>query len=611
MAVIGNIQIGMLVDNSKLKPGFDKSASITSSFGKTMKVALAGAFAGFTAAKALEGIGAIVMAGSHLNESLGKTKAVLGDASDEVIRFADEMGSKFGLVKAETLDTAAAIGGVAKGLGGLSGVDLSTVTKTFTMLAADLTSFADIDAETAKSAILAGLSGNESDILKGLGAVLTEDTVKAYAFSHGIAAVGTQLTQQQKFAARSALILEKLHDVNGNLALTSGDVANALRAVNGRIENLAAETGMAFQGVSKAVVGGLNAALGKAAGLFDSNNQAIKTWAETATQSGGIVNRAIATTGDIIAGLVDATDFVSLAWHGLGVVVNAIAADFMGDVATLIHGVDTLLSALGQAKTGYADLADAAAAEFKKSAMGHAEAFKDGLAGNGSGDGVRAFFKSFADGASMAATQADNVKVSINGLTDAQLALSKGLNDINEKLREQVSTFGMSGAEADLYKLQIQGATEADLAEARALVETNKVQEHFKDLKADAKSLIESTQTPLEKFREQLAKIDELKSNGLLDADQATRATAAAQRDLSGSAADTHAGALSAGSAEARSAILKFQSREPGQDGIKSVAENTKAQVVETKAQTVVLKDVATKLGQQLGEAVTDILGVY
>lgn len=210
---------------------------------------------------------------SDLNETVSKTKQVLGDASPAVEKYADTMASKFGIAKGETLDLASGLGGLAKGLGGLKGDQLAGFTTQFTTLAADLSSFKNIDLKTAGDALRIGLSGEQSDQLKALGVVMTEDTVKAKAYALGIAQVGDKLTETQKFAARAAVIQSALGKLGatGDLERTADGTANQYRKLTGTITNLATSVGTVLLPVVNTGIGVIGQLVGKAGAAFENN----------------------------------------------------------------------------------------------------------------------------------------------------------------------------------------------------------------------------------------------------------------------------------------------------------------------------------------------------
>ena len=234
---------GLASSVTLIKSSSDRASRAVSNFGKQALAAL-GVFG--VAFKTVQFFKDGIKEASSLNETLSKTDAVMGEASAATKTFASDMANRFGLVKRETLDAATGFAGLGKGLGGLKGDALSGFANQFTMLAADLSSFANMDMTQASQALMVGLSGEQSDTLKKLGVVLTEDTVKQYALSHGIATAGKALTEQQKLAARSGLIMAKLGDASGDLERTATSPANMMRKLSGGITNIGASIGSAL-----------------------------------------------------------------------------------------------------------------------------------------------------------------------------------------------------------------------------------------------------------------------------------------------------------------------------------------------------------------------------
>jgi hypothetical protein len=227
----------------------DKAKSSVHGFGMEVAAALGFFALGYKAVDFFKGG---IKGAADLNETLSKTDAILGDATPAVTKFADEMASKFGLVKRKTLDVADSFAGLGKGLGGLTGKSLSDFSTKFAGLAADLSSYANMDFETAAKALSTGLAGNQSDVLKGLGVVVDDAKVKQYALAHGMRVVGGELTENSKLMARAALISEGLRDATGDLDKTQDSVANKTRKFHGQIENLATSIGqMLIPAVSK------------------------------------------------------------------------------------------------------------------------------------------------------------------------------------------------------------------------------------------------------------------------------------------------------------------------------------------------------------------------
>jgi hypothetical protein len=264
----------------KLNPIKSASRDVDAGSASLLKLGAAGVIAG----AAVIGLGTGfqflskgIQSASSLNETISKTKQVLGDASPMVEQFADGMAYKFGLVKGVTLDVASGFGGLARGLGHLQGMKLAGFTTQFTALAADLSSFKNIDLKTAGDALRIGLSGEQSDQLKSLGIVMGESTVKAKAYAMGIAQVGSELTETQKFAARAAVIQSGLNRLGatGDLARTADGTANQYRKLVGTIENLGTAIGTMLLPVVNAAIGVIGQLVGMGAMAFETSKGAI------------------------------------------------------------------------------------------------------------------------------------------------------------------------------------------------------------------------------------------------------------------------------------------------------------------------------------------------
>ena len=226
-------------------------------------------------------IGKGIKGASDLAETINRVDVTLGTGSPAVQKFADQMASKFGLVRNETLAMTADFGGLGKSLGRLNGDQLVGFSTGMTKLAADLSSFANIDATEAAQAIQTTLAGNQSDRLKALGVVVNEATVKQYALAHGIAKVGMELNEQQKFTARTALITQGLSRASGDLERTQDGAANQSRKLWGQIENLGTSIGTVLLPVVNTAMKMMNEFLSFVTTGFEANKTSVDGWVDT------------------------------------------------------------------------------------------------------------------------------------------------------------------------------------------------------------------------------------------------------------------------------------------------------------------------------------------
>lgn len=128
------------------------------------------------------------------------------------------------------------------GLASDSAYDLSTGV---VELANDMASFYNLGTDEAFAKLRSGLTG-EAEPLKALGILIDDMTIKEYAYKTGIAAVGAELTQQQKVMARYEAILAQTSNAQGDIARTIDSPANKLRRLQTEFERTKIEIGNAL-----------------------------------------------------------------------------------------------------------------------------------------------------------------------------------------------------------------------------------------------------------------------------------------------------------------------------------------------------------------------------
>lgn len=213
------------------------------------------AFLGLGAAAVGFGVAGVKLA-SDLAEAKNKTEVTFGGAANQVKAFADEMASKFGVVRSTTLDAVSGFGLVTRAAG-LTQQASATLGVELARAADDATSLYNVPLPDALRDIRSGLVG-EAEPMRKYGVLLSEAAVKQEAYRRGLAAAGSELTEQQKVQARAALILQGLSVATGDHERTQGSMANRLREVQGRAANLAGTYGeLLIPATLKALDGGL------------------------------------------------------------------------------------------------------------------------------------------------------------------------------------------------------------------------------------------------------------------------------------------------------------------------------------------------------------------
>jgi len=223
--------------------GIQRASSAFGDFGRTVGRQLknvATAAVGIGVALGAASVKAI-SAASDLDEAISATRQIFGDASEAVLKFADDAAEAFGISKQSALEGAQTFGTFGKAAG-LAGDDLSDFTNDFLGLASDVASFRNASPEEVIEAIGAGLRG-ESEPLRRFGVLLDDATLKAEALALGIYDGNGSLDQQQKILAAESAIWKQTSDAQGDFARTSGGLANQQRILRARLSNVTAQIG--------------------------------------------------------------------------------------------------------------------------------------------------------------------------------------------------------------------------------------------------------------------------------------------------------------------------------------------------------------------------------
>jgi hypothetical protein len=208
-------------------------------------VALGMAAIGTSTATAL---GYAIKQASDFNETLNKTRVVLGDASAAVEAFAKTAATSIGLSEAEALNAASTFAIFGKSAG-LSGDSLAGFSTQLTSLAADFGSFYNASNEEAINAIGAALRG-ETEQIRKFGVLLNDTTLKERAFRMGlIKTTKDALTPQNRVLAAQAEILDSAAKTGalGDFANTfGGSLPNQIKALRANFANITKTIGGAF-----------------------------------------------------------------------------------------------------------------------------------------------------------------------------------------------------------------------------------------------------------------------------------------------------------------------------------------------------------------------------
>ena len=275
------LEVEIVGDASSLKKAFGQAGDSGSKLGNALRsaskvglVALGGLGVGAVAA----GKQMIGMA-SDAAEVQSKMDVVFGKALPTLTKEIDKFSQATGTSKFAMREQAADMGALlAPMLGSKQGA--ADMSLQFVKLATDLGSFNNIPTADALEKIRAGLVG-EAEPLRSLGVLLTEASTKEWAYTHGIAARGKELTEVQKVEARAGQIMAQTALAQGDATRTAGSMANQLKTLKSNISDAATELGMALIPAALSVVSTFNDHWPKirsvAATVFDALKTGVST----------------------------------------------------------------------------------------------------------------------------------------------------------------------------------------------------------------------------------------------------------------------------------------------------------------------------------------------
>ena len=165
---------------------------------------------------------------SDLQETMGKTEQTFKTNAQAVVEWSKTSISSMGLAQQTALDSAALFGDMGTGMG-LTTARAAEMATTLVQLSADLASFKNMSQDMTMTA-LKGVFTGETESLKNLGIIMTQDVLKNYAKAIGLHKKFSDMTQTEKIELRYQYIMgSPTMNAQGDFAKTGGNYANQSR----------------------------------------------------------------------------------------------------------------------------------------------------------------------------------------------------------------------------------------------------------------------------------------------------------------------------------------------------------------------------------------------
>ena len=315
---VGQIGLDLVVNQNN----FNRQMAGIQGLAKKAGAALAAAFA---VKKIIDFGKSAIELGSDLTEVQNVVDVTFPKMSKQIDAFAKNAALSFGLSETMAKKFTGTFGAMAKAFGFSEGAayDMST---TLTGLAGDVASFYNLSQDEAYTKLKSVFTG-ETETLKDLGIVMTQNALDAYAMANGYGKVTAKMSEAEKVALRYQFVQDQLALATGDFSRTSDQWANQVRILSLQFDSLKATIGQGLINVLTPVIQVINTIIGKLMSLAN----AFKSFTELVT------GKKSDTTSSVQA-VADAADNASGAVSGTGAAAKKAAKDIKG----MSTGIDEL-----------------------------------------------------------------------------------------------------------------------------------------------------------------------------------------------------------------------------------------------------------------------------
>jgi len=226
----------------------------------------------------------MVKAASDLDETMNKMEVSFKDQSEVVKKWSKTSIDSMGLAQQSALDAAALFGDMSTAMG-LSTVEAADMSTSLVSLGADMASFKNVSFERAQTA-LAGVFTGETEALKGLGVIMTETNLLAFAQAQGIEKTVKEMSQAEKVQLRYEYLMSVTTNAQGDFMRTADGTANRTRKMMEQFKELSAELGTILLPIADRVLAFASNMIAKFSALSREQQTQILMWAGVAAAVG-------------------------------------------------------------------------------------------------------------------------------------------------------------------------------------------------------------------------------------------------------------------------------------------------------------------------------------
>lgn len=276
---VGNISLDLLFNTKDFQKALGKTDSLAKKAGRQLEGSFNGAGSSLgSLTSAVKGFGIAAVAafavdkivafgkecltlGSNLTEVQNVVDVTFGSMNKQVNEFAKGALTNYGLSETMAKQYMGTFGAMSKAFG-FSTAQAYDMSAALTGLSGDVASFYNISQDEANTKLKSVFTG-ETETLKDLGVVMTQNALDAYALANGYGKTTSKMTEQEKVALRLAFVQEKLALASGDYSRTSGQWANQVRTLTLQWQQFKATVGQGLINLFTPVIKVLNWVLAK------------------------------------------------------------------------------------------------------------------------------------------------------------------------------------------------------------------------------------------------------------------------------------------------------------------------------------------------------------
>jgi phage-related minor tail protein len=272
-------------------------------------------------------------------ESENLFEVAMGSIAGEARKWSEETSKALGLNAYNVRNNMATYNAMLTSMG-LATDESLQMSEGLTQLSYDMASFYNLKPEEAFDKLKSGISG-EAEPLKALGILVNDTTIKTYAYTHGIAKQGEQLTEAQKVQARYGAIMEATKNAQGDLARTMDSPTNKLRIMKEQAQQIGIQFGQILIPVLEQLIAIIKPLLDKFQGLSKEQQNLIVKIAIFAAAIGPVVmviGKIVAVAGSLSSAFAAVSGAIAAA-GGVSAALGSALAVITGPIGIVIAAV--------------------------------------------------------------------------------------------------------------------------------------------------------------------------------------------------------------------------------------------------------------------------------